>query len=149
MRPSDGGFDIWPFAVIGFILVLVVASVTPVVRLNPQPPASFVRLGVHAGKPDEALARQYWDTSVKIIQWKYRRTDSLPTTPPAEFQPTSQEGTFRAQNASVRRAYWRSFRGEWLKRENWHKTYSVDIAGIWNNLVSVWNGAVNFFQSRG
>jgi hypothetical protein len=149
MRPSDGGFDIWPLAVIGFIVVLVVASITPVVRLNSDPPGDFVRLGVHGGKPDQALAKQYWETSVKVIQLKYRRTDSLPPTPPDEFQPVADSVTVPAQNVAVRRAYWDSLRTEWHKAENWHTSYTVDISWIWSNLNSIWKAVSDFFRLRG
>jgi hypothetical protein len=149
MRPTDGGFDIWPFAVVGFIAVLVVVSITPVARLNSEPPERFVQFGVHSGKPDEALAGRYWKTCVKVIQWKYRHTDALPLAPPADFQPADDSGGFREQNAAVRWAYWRSFRGEWLKQENWHTSYTVDVTWVWRNLQWVWKGTTDFFRLHG
>jgi hypothetical protein len=149
MRPSEGKFDIWPLAVIGFIVVLVVASINPVVRLNSEPPSNFVGLEVRSGKPDPVLAKQYWECSRKVLQWKYHRTDSLPLTPPSDFQPVTDEGTVRAQSGSVRRAYWKSLRAEWHKSENWHTHYTLDVSWTWRNLQSLWNGAEDFFRSRG
>jgi len=149
MRPTDGKFDIWPFAVFGIIVVLVVVSVTPVVRLNSEPPSQFVQLGVRSGEPDEALAFRYWETCVKVIQWKYRHTDALPAAPPAEFQPADDSGRFRAQKAAARWEYWRVFRGEWLKQENWHTSYTVDVSWAWRNLQWFWKATTDFFRLHG
>lgn len=150
MRPSDGKFNLWPFAVIGFFAVLVLVSITPVTRLNATPPADFLQLPVASGKANPELARQYWDTANRVLQRRYRRTDSLPAEPPAEFFPANaDQNAVRSVNKAARRAYWRKLRGEWLNADNWHSSYTIDALWLWRDLQSVGNGIDSYFQSRG
>ena len=135
MRPSDGKISLWPMAVIGFIVVLAVASVTPVVRLNTTPPRDFLDLRATAKGPNAAEAQRYWDTAVQVIQWRYDRTSVLPLQPPAEFAHSDA----RSDN-TARQAYWAKLREEWLKADNWHKTITVNISWMLNDAESVWRG---------
>ncbi len=135
MRPSDGAISLWPLAVIGFIVVLAAASVTPVARLNTKAPKDFQDLRATAKGPNAAEAQRYWDTAVNVIQWRYDHTAALPTQPPAEFAP----GDGRSANAA-RQAYWAKLREEWLQADNWHKTVTVNITWILNDVQAVWRG---------
>src|SRR6266516_4460534 len=101
MRPSDGRISLWPLGVIGFIVVLLVACVTVVVRLNTAPPKEFAELRATAKGPNAAEAKRYWDNAVQVIQLKYGRTSALPTQPPPEVVPGD-----RKAEAAARQAYW-------------------------------------------
>ena len=135
MRPSDGRISLWPLGVIGFILVLLVACITIVVRLNSAPPKDFVELRATAKGPNAAEAKRYWDSAVEAIQLKYSRTSALPAQMPPEFAP----GNGKA-DAAARQAYWAKLREEWLKSDNWHTTVTFDASWIMNDFQSVWRG---------
>ena len=135
MRPSDGRISLWPIGVVGFILVLAVASVTQVVRLNSTPPKDFVNLRATAKGPNAAEAKRYWDTAVEVIQLRYSRTSALPVQAPAEFAPA--DGKF---DGASRQAYWAKLREEWLKSENWHNSLSFDVSWMLNDVSAVWRG---------
>lgn len=135
MRPSDGRISLWPLAVIGFILVLAVASVTTVVRLNATAPKDFVDLRATAKGANAAEAQRYWDNAVQVIQWRYSRTAVLPAQAPAEFVASDGKA-----DGAARQAYWTKLREEWLKADNWHTTVTFDATWIVNDAWSVWRG---------
>jgi hypothetical protein len=139
MRPNDGRISLWPIGVIGFIVILAVASVSPVERLNSSPPADFVALRVSARGGDPPEAAQYWDVAVQVIQWRYNRTSPLPEQAPPEFSPA--DGS--AQSAA-RLAYWAKLREDWLRADNWHRTLSIDFSWMRHDAQSVWQGFHDF-----
>jgi len=135
MKPSDGRISLWPLAVIGIIVILAAASVTPVVRLNSTAPKDFVNLRATAKGPNAAEAQRYWDTAVQVIQLRYDHTSGLPLQPPAEFAPADGR-----TDSVARQAYWKQLREEWLKADNWHKTITVNITWLLNDAQSLWRG---------
>ena len=135
MRPSDGRISLWPLGVIGVLIVLGVASVTTVMRLNSVPPKEFTTVRATAKGANAAEAQRYWDAAVQVIQLRYSRTSVLPAQPPAEFAPADGKS-----NAAARQAYWEKLRQEWLKADNWHKTVTFDVTWIWHDAESVWRG---------
>ena len=135
MRPSDGRISLWPLAVIGFIVVLAVASVTTVVRLNSAPPKGFLDLRATAKGANAAEAQRYWDNAVQVIQLRYGRTEVLPSQPPAEFALPDGKN-----DSAARQAYWSKLREEWLKADNWHTTVTFDATWMLNDAQSVWRG---------
>ena len=143
MRPSEGRMNLWPLAVIGFIVVLAVASITPVVRLNGTPPPDFVALRATGKGPNAAEAARYWDAAVQVIQWKYERTGMLPVQVPAEFSPANGR-----TDSAARQAYWAKLREEWLKADNWHRTLDFDVSWLINGAESVWRGVRDFAQDH-
>jgi hypothetical protein len=147
MRPTDGRFSLWPLGLIGFFLVLALVSITPVKRLNEKPPSDFLWLRTTAGKPNVDLARQYWNTAGKVLQWRYHPTDPLPAEPPDDFRPTTADGNSPAAfDHAARRAYWHELRGEWLTPDNWHTSYTIDAMWMWRDLSSIWGDLVNFVK---
>ena len=136
MRPSDGRINLWPLAVIGFIVMLAIACVNPVVRLNAAPPQDFRTLRANA-----AEAKRYWEVAAQVIQWKYDRTAPLPEAAPPEFRPGDAAGK---PDGAARLAYWAQLRVEWLKADNWHKTLSFDMSWMINDAESVWSGFRDF-----
>ena len=135
MRPSHGRISLWPIGVIGAIVVLAVASVTTVVRLNSAPPKEFVSVRATAKGANPAAAQSYWDNAVQVIQWRYDRTSVLPVQPPAEFSPMDGKA-----DGIARQAYWAKLREEWLKADNWHKTVTFDVTWMWHDAQSIWRG---------
>src|ERR1039458_8554996 len=103
MSTNYGRMGLWPVAVIAFIVVLAAASITPTVKLNTAPPSDFVTLRASAKGPDTDMARGYWEAAVRVIQWKYTRTSSLPL-----FEPE-----FCESSVSVRASTWLTA-AEWL-----------------------------------
>jgi hypothetical protein len=140
MRPSDGRISLWPLAVIGFIVVMAVACITPVVRLNSQPPKDFVAVRTTASGANAAEAARYWEAAVEVVQWRYDRTAPLPEAAPAEFSP----GDAGKVDASARLAYWAKLREEWMKPDNWHRTLSFDMSWMINDVESIWRGFREF-----
>jgi len=133
MRPSDGRISLWPLAVIGFIVILTAASITPIVRLNSTPPKDFVNLRATAKGPNAAEAERYWDTAVQVIQWRFDRTAALPAQPPAEFAPADGR-----TDSAARQAYWTKLREEWLRPDNWHKTITFNVTWMWHDAQAIW-----------
>ena len=121
MRPSDGRIRLWPLALILSALMLAGLSVTPSVKLNPVPPSDFLS----AVRSRPALAQGYWETAVRVIQWKYSRASALPEQVPADFRTAGDTASFEEREACV--VYWAKLREEWLRPENWHTTYDVDL----------------------
>jgi hypothetical protein len=143
MRPDDGKFSLWPIAVVGFLAILAVASVTPVVRLNSSAPPDFAAVRAHGTSPNPAEAQAYWRTAADVLQWKYDRTTALPAAIPSEF--TLADGTHnRPEEQAARAAYWGKLRQEWLKSENWHKTVDFNASWIPNTVESVWQGVHDY-----
>jgi hypothetical protein len=143
MRPSDGRTNLWPLAVIGFIVILAVASITPVVRLNATPPPDFAALRVAGQRPNAAEAARYWDAAVQVIQWKYDRTAALPAKVPAEFSPANGK-----TESAARQAYWDKLREEWLRADNWHRTVDFDLSWMIHGAESIWRELRGFVQDR-
>ncbi len=143
MRPSEGRINLWPLAVIGFIVILAVASVTPVMRLNSTPPPDFVAVRATAKGPNTAEAQRYWDAAVQVIQWRYDRTGALPPQAPREFGPTDGK-----TDDAARAAYWAKLRQEWLDADNWHKTITFDLTWMLHDLESVWRWIGDFFSGK-
>jgi hypothetical protein len=141
MRPDDGRINLWPMAVIGIIVILAAASITPVVRLNAAPPPDFTALRATAKGANAAEAARYWDAAVQVIEWKYERTSNLPEQAPAEFRPADDSGK---TDTTARLAYWAKLREEWLKADNWHKTLTFNISWILNDAESIWRGIHDF-----
>ncbi len=141
MRPDDGRMSLWPLAVVGVIVVLAVASITPVRRLNPAPPSDFVALRSSANRSDASLAAGYWESAESVIQWKYSRTSTLPEEVPADFKLADHNGT---GNPAARSAYWAKLREEWLRADNWHTTYSFDASWIVVNVEALSHAVTSF-----
>jgi hypothetical protein len=149
MRPSDGRISLWPVAVIGFIVLLLAACITPVVRLNTTPPSDFVALKTSAKGSNTATASRYWDAAVRVVQWKYNRTSTLPAQAPADFSLTDESNKrVGGENEAARFAYWARLREDWLKAENWHTTYSFDLSWIARDLQYLWSAAMNFVSDH-
>src|ERR1700688_2669511 len=105
MRPDDGRVNLWPAAVVAFIVILAAASITPTVRLNTTPPSDFVALRASTTGADNALAARYWESAVSVIQWKYNRTSTLPAQVPADFRLADVGGSVsRGENQGARLA---------------------------------------------
>jgi hypothetical protein len=149
MRPDDGRLSLWPAAVIGVIVVLALASITPVLRLNPVPPSDFVTLKSSAKGPDAALAAGYWKSAESVVQWKYDRTSTLPEQIPADFRLADNSGNgITVESQGARSAYWAKLREEWLKSDNWHTTYSFDLSWMMNNALALSRGLTNFVKDH-
>jgi hypothetical protein len=128
MRPSDGRFSLWPAAIIGIVLLIAALSITPAVQLKSAPPSDFAALRPPAALPKTALAGGYWEVATRVIQWKYSRTSPLPAQVPADFKLAAGNGKpDRIEDQGTRAAYWAKLREEWLRPENWHTTYGVDL----------------------
>lgn len=129
MRPSTGRISLWPAAVIGFVLVLAALSITPTLRLKPEPPSDFVGLRAPAGAPKAALAAAYWEVAVRVIRWKYNRASALPEQVPEDFRlARDMAQPAIAENGASRLAYWAKLREEWPKPENWQTTLDFDLS---------------------
>jgi hypothetical protein len=141
--------SLWPVAVIGVIVVLAVASITPVVRLNPAPPSDFVALRSSAKGSNAAMAEEYWAAAESVIQWKYNHTSALPEEVPAEFRLVDNGGKeTTGESPVVRVAYWTKLREEWLKADNWHTTYSFDLSWMVRNVQALSRGVTNFVRDH-
>jgi len=149
MRPTDGRFSLWPIGVVAFFVVLALVSISPVTRLNAEPPSEFLGLRTGARKSDTVLARQYWANACNVIQWRYRQTEPLPAQTPAEFRPASSDETAAgSEDPAARRAYWEKLREEWLQPDNWHRSYTIDVMWIWRTLQSVWKDVSGMVRSN-
>jgi hypothetical protein len=149
MRPNDGRLSLWPVAVIGVIGVLAVASITPVLRLNPVPPSDFVTFKSSAKGPDAALAAGYWKSAESVVQWKYDRTSNLPEQIPADFRLADTRGNgITGGSQAARSAYWAKLREEWLEANNWHTTYSFDLSWMVRNALDLSRGVTNFVRDH-
>lgn len=143
MRPSRGRITLWPLAVIVFGMTLAFLSVTPTVQLNSAPPSGFVSVE----QPKTAHARGYWEVAVRVIQWKYNRASALPEQVPADFRLAGNAG----QSANVadradRVVYWVKLREEWLRPENWHTAYKLDLGWPLRSARSLSNAAARFLD---
>ena len=143
MRPSEGRINLWPLAVTGVIVILAVASITPVMRLNSAPPPDFVALRATAKGPNATEAQRYWDVAVEVIQWRYDRTSMLPVQAPAEFKPGDDK-----TDDEARPRYWAKLRQEWLVSDNWHRTITFDISWILHDVQALWGGLSNFVRDH-
>jgi hypothetical protein len=140
---------LWPIVVIAFIVGLAAVSITLTVRLNTAPPSDFVTLRASAKGPDTDMARGYWVAAVSIIQWKYTRTSALPVQPPVDFKLVEDSGKGADEESQAARvAYWARLREEWLKTDNWHKTYSFDLSWMARDAESVSRAATNFVRDH-
>jgi hypothetical protein len=113
-------------AVFLVVLVLAALSITPTVKLNSAPPSDFVALRASSAGSKAALAGGYWEVAAGVIQWKYSRTSTLPAQAPAEFALANSKPD-KIEDQASRAAYWAKLREEWLRPENWHTTYGVDL----------------------
>lgn len=148
MRPSDGRISLWPAAVIGIVLILAALSITPEVKLKNVPPSDFVALRASAAGPNEVTAGRYWEVTTRVIQWKYSRTSALPPQAPSDF--TLVDGTGkpdRMEDQAARAAYWATLRQDWLKPENWHTTYGVDMAWPLRSAKELYRVVMQFLNS--
>ena len=127
MRPSEGRYSLWPVAVFLVVLVLAALSITPTVEFNNAPPSDFVPLHASDAGPKAALAGGYWEVAARVIQWKYSRTSSLPVQAPAEFAMSTSKPD-KSEDQVARTVYWVKLREEWLRPENWHTAYVVDLS---------------------
>ena len=149
MSTNYGRMGLWPVAVIAFIVVLAAASITPTVKLNTAPPSDFVTLRASAKGPDTDMARGYWEAAVRVIQWKYTRTSTLPLQPPVDFRLADDSGKgANEESPAARVAYWARLREEWLKADNWHTTYNFDVSWMARDAESVSRAATNFVRDH-
>jgi hypothetical protein len=149
MRPDDGRLSLWPVGVFLFIVVLAVASITPVVRLNTAPPSDFSTLRSSAKGSDAAVAAGYWKAAETVIQWKYSRASALPEPVPVDFKLVDDSGKgTNGESQAVRTAYWAKLREEWLKADNWHTTYSFDLGWMLRNVQALLRAVTNFVRDR-
>ena len=141
MRPNEGGIPLWPAAVVGFLIVIALAVISPVLRLNAEPPSGFVGLHAPGIAANAATASAYWKIAVNAIQWKYSRGVRLPEQVPEDFRLPVPSG--KSATAEERAVYWSKLREEWLKSENWHRTYTVDISFV-REAGNLWHEMRNF-----
>ncbi len=138
MRPSDGRYSLWPLGVTLFILLIVVVSVQPSVKLNTSPPADFVALRASDTQSKDTIAKGYWNVAVNVIQWKYSRTAELPEQVPADFKvPDGTNKRASVEERAIRAAYWAKLRDEWIRPDNWHTAYSFNFRWIFHDLESL------------
>jgi hypothetical protein len=144
MRPTDGRTSLWPVGVVAVIVILSVASITPIVRLNTAPPSDFVALRSPAKGSDATKAAGYWEAAVSVIQWKYSRASALPEQVPADFRLAETSGDSQAARA----AYWTKLREEWLKADNWHTTVNFDLSWMIRDIQALLRAVTNFVRDR-
>jgi hypothetical protein len=149
MRPTDGRMSLWPLAVSAVIVILAVASITPVVRLNSAPPSDFIALRLTARGPNAAVAAEYWKLAERVIQWKYSRTGTLPEQVPADFRLADNSGKgIAGESQAARITYWAKLRGEWLRADNWHTAYSFDVSWMVRDVEALAREITNFVRDR-
>jgi hypothetical protein len=112
-------------------------------RLRSEMPIEFFD-GSHlpAGKrvSEEKIAKAYWNSAVKQVQWKYSYASRLPDDPPPEFSVSSSEIGAAAKDDAVRRHYWTQLRATWNVSSAWKTQFewssisfrqSLRSAGEW------------------
>jgi hypothetical protein len=145
MRPSEGRISLWPVGLIVLFVTLAAVSITPSVKLNPVPPADFVTLHASARGAKAAMAAEYWEVALRVIQWKYARASALPEQVPADFRLADGRPA-NVEDQGVRVAYWEKLREEWLRPENWHTDYSFDLTWPIRNGRSLLHAVLRFLK---
>jgi hypothetical protein len=134
--------------VVLFVVVVVVASITPAMHLKSDPPADFAALRASGKAPNAVLAGEYWDAAVKVIQWKYPRTTFLPEQIPGDFKLEGNGRTVKGDDPGVRAAYWAKLRQEWLDAQNWKTTYSIDWSWPFRDVAFAVRELMTFFRNH-
>jgi hypothetical protein len=149
MRPSEGLISLWPVVVVAIIMVLGGFSISPVTKLQNEAPPDFTSVRVFGRPPDAALASQYWQIAVRITQWKYNRTASLPNQVPADFRMLTNLGTYPTlQEQQERIAYWDKLRDEWTRPDNWRTTYTFDLHWALRGARTLADDAMRFIRQN-
>ncbi len=124
----------WWVAIISAAVVVALMTFAPQRRLRLEPPGEFLALqSPTRHQPDEQLARAYWNSASRSLQWKFSYGAPLPETPPPEFQPLSEAGTGVWLNEppdAVRKAYWDGMRKAWLAPGSWHTVYEARFSWL-------------------
>jgi hypothetical protein len=114
------------------ILVFLILSIRPVMRLRADPPAQFSEgppgPNVRQSATEERLARAYWDSAVQYVQLKYEHGANLPDEPVPEFKAegtAARHGNLKS-DSDTRHLYWGRLRQAWVLPQTWRKAYVWD-----------------------
>ncbi|HWR35691.1 MAG TPA: hypothetical protein VN622_07460 [Clostridia bacterium] len=142
---------LWPLAVTAFAAVILMVSIGTSSSLRTQVPDEFLQVSTSRDKtPDAELARAYWETAVRAVQWKYHRGSELPQEPPAEFQlPPGERHRTSGQEQVARGVYWQKLRELWLKPDIWRTSYHLDLTWTVRAVQDVTRGISQFFRNAG
>lgn len=123
------------------LLLGIYVSASPVVRLRPSPPASFLDQNpswtAKQRAREEQLARSYWDIAVRDIETKYGFESELPEEPPDNFavQEKGPSGGAPKVDSSERSRYWSKLREVWPQADTWERASDSGFGWIrdaWN-----------------
>ena len=120
---------LWWIMVPAALLFAFYPSKSIVTRLQPEPPAEFFydqqRWSAKQQAAEENLARAYWASAVRSIQFQYASDKELPADPPPEFkiEQEGSEGKTLRSNSATRTRYWDKLRQVWEKPDIWDKAY--------------------------
>jgi len=84
---------------------------------------------------------------VRVIQWKYNRASALPELVPADFRlagTTVQPANL--EDRAARAVYWAKLREEWLRPDNWHTTYKLDLGWPLRSVRGLSNAVMRFLD---
>jgi hypothetical protein len=122
--------------------VFAFLSYRPVIRLRPEPPASFLEMrkewDAKRRTVEERTARAYWQQVLQVIQVKYEYGTPLPTEPPPEFSLEKKDFPSGSPEASpaTRARYWVRLRAVWNSPQAWQKSHEWSTAWVGESLVS-------------
>jgi len=121
------------------VAALAYASFSSEFRLQANMPTEFFD-GSHLPSAkraaEEKIAKAYWDSAVKQVQWKYGYASRLPDDPPPEFGVSSSEVGPVAKDEAVRRQYWLQLRATWHVASAWKTEYVWSSASFRQSLRS-------------
>lgn len=111
------------------LLVLVIfISYRPKYRLRPDMPAAFfpVAAAIDKNGIQNRIAREYWESARRDVQWKYPHGYTLPDEPPPEFRVDGKTFGPVASDPTIRALYWRRLQQLWSYPEAWKQAYEWD-----------------------
>jgi hypothetical protein len=108
-------------------------------RLRPDMPVEFFdasHLAPQKRAAEEKIARAYWNSAVKQVQWKYGYGSRLPIDPPPDFSVSTDEIGPVAKDEAVRRHYWEQLRAAWNLSSAWKTQYELSSISFRQTLRS-------------
>ena len=137
-----------------FLLLIIPAglfvylSTRPLMRLQADPPAQFLRTNRQSGarSSEERLARGYWDCAITFVQWKYTYGTPLPEDPPDAFRIDAKTYGADANSQPSRLRYWSKLRETWLAPASWRQDREWSTSWLTEPVTKIVNWLDDWFK---
>lgn len=119
---------VWLFVLLALVSAFVYESISPVMRLRPDPPADLVGAMLYSKNTEyqaqQRMAQACWDYARLSLQKKYPFGAPLPKVPPVQLSGHTRRAP------AIQLLCWQELRHVWTRHDVWAQSYEWNFEWV-------------------